>query len=83
MIDFKNISNKALSRNMKGILSDIKNNKKFKDIKTNMKFEAIFKNFIPVNVRLKDNQSFVFPINFAFNGVKLNTIYANLNFLNS
>lgn len=63
---------------MKGILSDIKNNKKFKDIKTNMKFEAIFKNFIPVNVRLKDNQSFVFPINFAFNGVKLNTIYDDI-----
>lgn len=78
LIDFKNISNKALSRNMKGILSDIKNNKKFKDIKTNMKFEAIFKNFIPVNVRLKDNQSFVFPINFAFNGVKLNTIYDDI-----
>ncbi|WHP04478.1 DUF3696 domain-containing protein [Acinetobacter corruptisaponis] len=77
-IDFKKISHNVLSKNMKNILSDVKKNKKFKDIKTNGKLEALFKNFMPINIRLKDHQGFVFPIYFAFDEIFLDTFYQDL-----
>ncbi|RZJ20943.1 MAG: DUF3696 domain-containing protein [Acinetobacter sp.] len=35
------------------------------------KFETVFKNFIPVNIRLKDISAFTFPISFGFDNLNI------------
>ncbi|MHA3054495.1 DUF3696 domain-containing protein [Acinetobacter sp. ANC 4633] len=77
-VNFNNINNEFLSKNMKSVLSDIKKNKKFKNVISTGKVETVFKNFIPVNIRLKDHTGFVFPIYFVFDNMYVDDFSRNI-----
>ncbi|HGW5131454.1 TPA: DUF3696 domain-containing protein [Acinetobacter baumannii] len=77
-INFNNINNKYLSKNMKNIIRDIRNTEKFESLVKTVNFETVFKNFIPINIRLKEYNGLVFPIYFGFENVYIEDFYKDI-----